>query len=166
MSLSYNPYFIFLSLQFYWNNIFFQGYVLGNPLTIRKEKNYKIPYAHGMGFISDELYEVIELYFLIVEREKERGENNIMWYDKESSPKIITKWCTNIISLSHYLIEVKLVTGFYFVVAAKKLQWRVCKCRPQESFMFQRYQLIRRGIYMHLFNFFINCMFFWSNYIS
>jgi len=42
---------------------FLQGYVLGNPLTIRKEKNYKIPYAHGMGFISDELYEVIELYF-------------------------------------------------------------------------------------------------------
>lgn len=37
-----------------------QGYVLGNPLTIRTEKNYQIPYAHGMGFISDELYESLQ----------------------------------------------------------------------------------------------------------
>nr|KYP32865.1 Serine carboxypeptidase-like 19 [Cajanus cajan] len=33
-----------------------QGYLLGNPVTTRKEKNYQIPFAHGMGLISDELY--------------------------------------------------------------------------------------------------------------
>lgn len=39
----------------------FQGYLLGNPLTTLKEINYHIPYAHGMGLISDELYAVILL---------------------------------------------------------------------------------------------------------
>ncbi|CAJ1949339.1 unnamed protein product [Sphenostylis stenocarpa] len=33
-----------------------QGYLLGNPVTTRKEKNEQIPFAHGMGLISDELY--------------------------------------------------------------------------------------------------------------
>ncbi|WJX49224.1 sinapoylglucose--choline O-sinapoyltransferase [Trifolium repens] len=32
-----------------------QGYLLGNPITTRREKNDRIPYAHGMGLISDEL---------------------------------------------------------------------------------------------------------------
>ncbi|XP_022633239.1 serine carboxypeptidase-like 11 isoform X3 [Vigna radiata var. radiata] len=36
-----------------------QGYLLGNPLTTRKEKNEQIPFAHGMGLISDELYECL-----------------------------------------------------------------------------------------------------------
>ncbi|XP_028765421.1 serine carboxypeptidase-like 2 isoform X2 [Neltuma alba] len=39
-----------------WINI--QGYILGNPLTTRHEENYQIPFAHGMGLISDELYEL------------------------------------------------------------------------------------------------------------
>ncbi|XP_023642300.1 serine carboxypeptidase-like 7 isoform X3 [Capsella rubella] len=35
-----------------------QGYVLGNPSTESDtDKNYRIPYAHGMALISDELYE-------------------------------------------------------------------------------------------------------------
>uniref|UniRef100_A0A1J3J3K6 Serine carboxypeptidase-like 12 n=1 Tax=Noccaea caerulescens TaxID=107243 RepID=A0A1J3J3K6_NOCCA len=35
-----------------------QGYVLGNPITnLDDEKNYRIPYAHGMALISDELFE-------------------------------------------------------------------------------------------------------------
>lgn len=38
---------------------FFQGYLLGNAVTNGKEKNYAIPFAHGMGLISDELYNVI-----------------------------------------------------------------------------------------------------------
>ena len=39
---------------------FFQGYLLGNPLTVpSKENNYKVPFAHGMGLISDELFEVL-----------------------------------------------------------------------------------------------------------
>ncbi|KAK7350339.1 hypothetical protein VNO77_08854 [Canavalia gladiata] len=37
-----------------WINL--QGYLLGNPLTTLKEENDQIPFAHGMGLISDELY--------------------------------------------------------------------------------------------------------------
>ncbi|KAL2320072.1 hypothetical protein Fmac_029041 [Flemingia macrophylla] len=33
-----------------------QGYLLGNPITTHKERNHRIPFAHGMGLISDELY--------------------------------------------------------------------------------------------------------------
>jgi len=36
-----------------------QGYVLGNPLTdYAIDSNSRIPFAHGMALISDELYEV------------------------------------------------------------------------------------------------------------
>ncbi|PHU20463.1 hypothetical protein BC332_11614 [Capsicum chinense] len=35
-----------------------KGYLLGNPATFRGETNYKIPYAHGLGLISDELFEL------------------------------------------------------------------------------------------------------------
>ncbi|KAL5720800.1 sinapoylglucose--choline O-sinapoyltransferase [Ranunculus cassubicifolius] len=35
-----------------------KGYILGNPITNRDlEVNYYVPYLHGMGMISDELYE-------------------------------------------------------------------------------------------------------------
>ncbi|KAJ4876732.1 Serine carboxypeptidase-like 16 [Raphanus sativus] len=35
-----------------------QGYVLGNPVTEEdRDKNWRIPYAHGMGLISNEIYE-------------------------------------------------------------------------------------------------------------
>ncbi|XP_013591638.1 PREDICTED: serine carboxypeptidase-like 2 isoform X2 [Brassica oleracea var. oleracea] len=38
-----------------------QGYVLGNPVTERKiDDNHRIPYAHGMALISDELYESLK----------------------------------------------------------------------------------------------------------
>ncbi|XAR61978.1 hypothetical protein NMG60_11016541 [Bertholletia excelsa] len=38
-----------------------QGYLLGNPLTNSGfEENYKIPFAHGMGLISDELFESLQ----------------------------------------------------------------------------------------------------------
>ncbi|MED6208075.1 hypothetical protein PIB30_041630 [Stylosanthes scabra] len=39
-----------------WINL--QGYLLGNPVTTRTEGKYKIPFAHGMGLISDELYQI------------------------------------------------------------------------------------------------------------
>ncbi|XP_039686229.1 serine carboxypeptidase-like 12 isoform X2 [Medicago truncatula] len=41
-----------------WINL--QGYILGNGVTTRKERNYAIPFAHGMGLISDELYESLQ----------------------------------------------------------------------------------------------------------
>ncbi|KAL5538311.1 hypothetical protein UlMin_043116 [Ulmus minor] len=37
-----------------------QGYILGNPLTTASDINYRIPFAHGMALISDELYESLE----------------------------------------------------------------------------------------------------------
>ncbi|CAL0301272.1 unnamed protein product [Lupinus luteus] len=37
-----------------------QGYLLGNALTTRLERNYAIPFAHGMALISDELYESLK----------------------------------------------------------------------------------------------------------
>ncbi|KAH7523746.1 hypothetical protein FEM48_Zijuj06G0044700 [Ziziphus jujuba var. spinosa] len=37
-----------------------QGYLLGNPVTHNSETNFKIPYAHGMGLISDELYQSLQ----------------------------------------------------------------------------------------------------------
>ncbi|GMP80808.1 hypothetical protein CsSME_00035780 [Camellia sinensis var. sinensis] len=37
-----------------------KGYVLGNPATTPNDSNYEIPFAHGMGLISDELYECID----------------------------------------------------------------------------------------------------------
>ena len=44
--------------SFVWNK--FQGYLLGNPVTDYKyDGESKVPFAHGMSLISDELYEVI-----------------------------------------------------------------------------------------------------------
>ncbi|KAG2252985.1 hypothetical protein Bca52824_083121 [Brassica carinata] len=37
-----------------------QGYMLGNPITEHNGVNYRIPYAHGMALISDELYESLK----------------------------------------------------------------------------------------------------------
>ncbi|KAL3371945.1 hypothetical protein AABB24_008470 [Solanum stoloniferum] len=38
-----------------------EGYLLGNPITIRLEDyNYHIPFCHGMGLVSDELYKSLE----------------------------------------------------------------------------------------------------------
>ncbi|TKY71923.1 Serine carboxypeptidase 12 [Spatholobus suberectus] len=41
-----------------WINL--QGYLLGNAATTRREGNYAIPFAHGMGLISDELHESLQ----------------------------------------------------------------------------------------------------------
>ncbi|WMV30993.1 hypothetical protein MTR67_024378 [Solanum verrucosum] len=37
-----------------WINL--KGYILGNPLTFAGQDYYRIPFAHGMGLIPDELY--------------------------------------------------------------------------------------------------------------
>ncbi|XP_031130586.1 serine carboxypeptidase-like 13 [Ipomoea triloba] len=42
-----------------WINL--KGYLLGNPMTnLNTDGNYQIPYAHGMGLISDDLYKSLE----------------------------------------------------------------------------------------------------------
>ncbi|MED6207761.1 hypothetical protein PIB30_038670 [Stylosanthes scabra] len=41
-----------------WINL--QGYLLGNAVTTRTEKNYEIPFSHGMALISDELYHSLQ----------------------------------------------------------------------------------------------------------
>ncbi|CAJ1962099.1 unnamed protein product [Sphenostylis stenocarpa] len=41
-----------------WINL--QGYLLGNPVTTQRERNYQIPFAHGMALISDELYQSLQ----------------------------------------------------------------------------------------------------------
>ncbi|MED6208074.1 hypothetical protein PIB30_041629 [Stylosanthes scabra] len=38
-----------------WINL--QGYLMGNPVIDGNVVNYRIPFAHGMGLISDELYQ-------------------------------------------------------------------------------------------------------------
>lgn len=37
-----------------------KGYLLGNPSTFEGQNNYRIPFAYGMGLISDELYESLK----------------------------------------------------------------------------------------------------------
>jgi len=40
-----------------------QGYILGNPITyFEVDQNYRIPFSHGMALISDELYEVWNIW--------------------------------------------------------------------------------------------------------
>ncbi|KAM3327930.1 hypothetical protein P3S68_033392 [Capsicum galapagoense] len=38
----------------------FYGYTLSNPAKFPEEKNYQIPFSHGMGLITDELYESLK----------------------------------------------------------------------------------------------------------
>lgn len=50
------------------NPFYVQGYVLGNPATdIKIDRNSKVPFAHRMAFISDELYEVGHEFCCIME---------------------------------------------------------------------------------------------------
>lgn len=45
---------------------FFQGYLVGNGATdyLNFDGNSKVPFAHGMGLISDEMYEVKQYQIL------------------------------------------------------------------------------------------------------
>nr|XP_015641850.1 serine carboxypeptidase-like 15 [Oryza sativa Japonica Group] len=41
-----------------WIDLKLQGYIVGNPITGSKfDKNFHVPYSHGVGIISDQLYE-------------------------------------------------------------------------------------------------------------
>ncbi|CDP21038.1 unnamed protein product [Coffea canephora] len=42
-------------------HIYLKGYILGNPVTTPGDGNYAIQFTHGMGLISDELYESLKL---------------------------------------------------------------------------------------------------------
>ncbi|XP_019164423.1 PREDICTED: serine carboxypeptidase-like 10 isoform X2 [Ipomoea nil] len=37
-----------------------QGYILGSPKTYPTQSKYKVPFAHGMGLITDQLYESLK----------------------------------------------------------------------------------------------------------
>ncbi|MED6115717.1 hypothetical protein PIB30_093377 [Stylosanthes scabra] len=45
-----------------WINL--QGYLMGNPKVDQNSANYRIPFAHGMGLISDELYQMTSDIFI------------------------------------------------------------------------------------------------------
>ncbi|KAL1368415.1 hypothetical protein AAHE18_02G119800 [Arachis hypogaea] len=66
-----------------------QGYILGNPLTSREEDNDRIPYVHGMGLISDELYWSL----------KKTCKGNIINVDSTN------KLCVNDMEYYHELLE-------------------------------------------------------------
>lgn len=51
---------VFFFLSCAYIRKYLQGYMVGSPLTDPKyDRNSIIPYAHGVGIISDQLYEVI-----------------------------------------------------------------------------------------------------------
>ncbi|KAG5032031.1 hypothetical protein JHK85_016013 [Glycine max] len=63
-----------------WINL--QGYLLGNPSITRREDNYKIPFAHEMTLISDELYEATsghDLAYIL--------DSSCEWDDSETSSR-------------------------------------------------------------------------------
>lgn len=48
-----------LTISCAWIRNQLQGYIVGNPITGSKfDKNFHVPYSHGVGIISDQLYEV------------------------------------------------------------------------------------------------------------
>ncbi|XP_052732334.1 serine carboxypeptidase-like 11 [Vigna angularis] len=66
-----------------------QGYLLGNPLTTRREPNYRIPFAYGMALISEELYESLQKNckgnYINVD-----SENVLCYKDMESFNKLVS----------------------------------------------------------------------------
>ena len=57
--LSYSHHYVSLLLVHLFHS---QGYLVGNPATGEKiDLNSEVPYAHRVGIISDQLYEVINL---------------------------------------------------------------------------------------------------------
>ncbi|GMI77670.1 serine carboxypeptidase-like 2 [Hibiscus trionum] len=75
-----------------------QGYILGNPKTVFSlEENLKIPYAHGMGLISDELYESLKrncnAEHQNVDPSNEACSRDIQYFDE----------CTSRINIQHIL---------------------------------------------------------------
>ncbi|KAL5097000.1 hypothetical protein RYX36_001327 [Vicia faba] len=66
-----------------------QGYILGNAVATRKERNYKIPFAHGMGLISDELYESLQINcngdYINAETKNALCSNDLSSFDKAIS---------------------------------------------------------------------------------
>ncbi|GAV56603.1 Peptidase_S10 domain-containing protein [Cephalotus follicularis] len=67
-----------------------QGYVLGNPITVPTlESNSAIPFAHGMGLISDELYESLRINcggeYQTIDPSNEECLNDLLAYHKSIS---------------------------------------------------------------------------------
>ncbi|KAK8608171.1 hypothetical protein V6N13_023602 [Hibiscus sabdariffa] len=75
--------------------IHLQGYILGNPKTVDSlEKNLQITYAHGMGLISDELYESLKRNcnseYQNVDPSNEACLKDIQYFDECTSSLIYT----------------------------------------------------------------------------
>ncbi|KAK7382609.1 hypothetical protein VNO80_01541 [Phaseolus coccineus] len=86
-----------------------QGYLLGNPMTTRKEKNDEIPFAHGMGLISDELYESLKRNckgeYIDVDSRNELCSRDLNYYDECLSGinefNILDLYCQNDSTKNH-----------------------------------------------------------------
>ncbi|XP_031130588.1 serine carboxypeptidase-like 13 [Ipomoea triloba] len=83
-----------------WINL--KGYLLGNPATVVIEEfNYQIPYAHGMGLISDDLYKSLERHcegkYQIVESSNSNCMQNVatfyQWYSQLYESHILEPAC-------------------------------------------------------------------------
>ncbi|XP_058766791.1 serine carboxypeptidase-like 12 isoform X2 [Vicia villosa] len=76
-----------------------QGYLLGNPMTTFEEINYHIPYAHGMGLISNELYASLERNckgeYIDVDSENELCLRDLESFDEIYSFYLATKWAND-----------------------------------------------------------------------
>ncbi|PNX81938.1 serine carboxypeptidase [Trifolium pratense] len=87
----------FLSRPFFKK--FQMGYLLGNPLTTNREKNDQIPYAHGMGLISDELYASLQKNckgeYTDVDSRNELCLRDLKYYDKAriNTFNILDRYC-------------------------------------------------------------------------
>ncbi|KAI4337066.1 hypothetical protein L6164_015524 [Bauhinia variegata] len=69
--------------------IYLEGYLAGNAVTSATEGNYAIPYSHGMGLISDELYESLQrncrAEYLIIDPRNVLCRNDMQAYQKSVS---------------------------------------------------------------------------------
>ncbi|KAL1288928.1 hypothetical protein AAHE18_20G019900 [Arachis hypogaea] len=80
-----------------WINL--QGYLLGNPVTTRTEKNYKIPFAHGMALISDELYNSLQKNckgdYINIDTENVLCSRDIVSFNKSYAYFLCTYWAND-----------------------------------------------------------------------
>ncbi|KAF3641148.1 Serine carboxypeptidase-like 1 [Capsicum annuum] len=77
-----------------------KGYILGNPMTINPDElNYRIPFAHGMGLLSDELYKVLlskcRGEYQNIAPENSACSNSVQTFNKEDWRKLSIHWAND-----------------------------------------------------------------------